>query len=90
MTKVALVGCGRISDRHVEAIEANAGEMTISLVCDKREDRAKMLAEKVGCAWCTDYRTIRGVDVVSVLTPSGLHPRHVCNIVEQTDAPIVL
>lgn len=90
MTKVALVGCGRISARHVDAIAANAGKVKIALVCDKREERAKALAEKVGCEWCTDYRTIRGVDVISVLTPSGLHPRHVCNIAELTDAPMVL
>lgn len=90
MTKVALVGCGRISARHVDAIAANQGKVEIALVCDKREERAKALAEKLGCAWCTDYREIRGVDVVSVLTPSGLHPRHVCNIAELTDAPIVL
>lgn len=90
MTKVALVGCGRISARHVDAIAANPGKVEIALVCDKREERAKALAEKLGCAWCTDYREIKGVDVVSVLTPSGLHPRHVCNIAELTDAPIVL
>ena len=90
MIKVALVGCGRISARHVEAIAANQGKVEIALVCDKREERAKALAEKIGCAWCTDYREIRGADVVSVLTPSGLHPRHVCNIAELTDAPIVL
>lgn len=90
MIKVALVGCGRISARHVDAIAANQGKVEIAVVCDKREDRAKALAEQIGCAWCTDYRTIKGVDVVSVLTPSGLHPRHVCNIAELTDAPNVL
>ncbi len=90
MIKVAFVGCGRISARHVEAIAANQGKVEIALVCDKREERAKALAEKIGCVWCTDYREIRGADVVSVLTPSGLHPRHVCNIAELTDAPIVL
>ena len=90
MVKVALVGCGRISARHVDAIAANTGKVKVALVCDKREERAKALAEKIGCAWCTDYREIKGMDVISVLTPSGLHPRHVCNIAELTDAPIVL
>ena len=90
MVKVALVGCGRISARHVDAIAANTGKVKVVLVCDKREERAKALAEKIGCAWCTDYREIKGMDVISVLTPSGLHPRHVCNIAELTDAPIVL
>ncbi len=90
MVKVALVGCGRISARHVDAIAANASKVRVALVCDKREERAKALAEKIGCDWCKDYREIRGMDVISVLTPSGLHPRHVCNIAELTDAPNVL
>lgn len=90
MVKVALVGCGRISKRHVEAIAANKGKVRIDVVCDKKEERAKALAEQLDCKWCTDYREIKGVDVISVLTPSGLHPRHVCNIAELTDAPIVL
>ena len=70
MVKVALVGCGRISNRHVDAIAANADDVKITLVCDKKEERAKALAEKLGCAWCTDYRDVKDVDVVSVLTPS--------------------
>ena len=90
MVKVALVGCGRISARHVDAIAANTGKVKVALVCDKRQERAKALAEQLGCAWCTDYRQIRGMDAISVLTPSGLHPRHVCNIAELTDAPIVI
>lgn len=90
MVKVALVGCGRISNRHVDAIAANADEVKITLVCDKKEERAKALAEKLGCAWCTDYRDVKDVDVVSVLTPSGLHPRHVCNIAELTPVPTII
>lgn len=90
MVKVALVGCGRISNRHVDAIAANVDQVKITLVCDKKEERAKALAEKLGCAWCTDYRDVKDVDVVSVLTPSGLHPRHVCNIAELTPVPTII
>lgn len=90
MIKVALVGCGRISNRHVDAIAENSENVKIALVCDKKEERAKALAEKLGCDWCTDYREIKDVDVVSVLTPSGLHPRHVCNIAELTPVPTII
>lgn len=90
MLKVALVGCGRISARHVDAIASNKGKVEIALVCDKKEERAKELAAKLGCAWCTDYREIKDVDVVSVLTPSGLHPRHVCDIAELTPVPVII
>ena len=89
MKTVALVGCGRISARHVEAI-TDTQCVKIAMVCDKIEERAKALAEKLGVPYVTDYRLIKGVDVISVLTPSGLHPRHVSNIAELTDAPYIV
>jgi len=89
MKKVALVGCGRISARHVEAI-TDTQCVKIAVVCDKVEARAKALAEKLGVPYVTDYRQIKGVDVISVLTPSGLHPRHVSNIAELTNAPYIV
>jgi UDP-N-acetyl-2-amino-2-deoxyglucuronate dehydrogenase len=89
MKKVALVGCGRISARHVEAI-TDTGCVSLAMVCDKVEERARALADKLGVPYVTDYRQIRGVDVISVLTPSGLHPRHVATIAELTDAPYIV
>ena len=90
MIKVALVGCGRISARHIDAILANKGKVEVALVCDKKEERARALAEKLGCPYLLDYEKITGVDVISILTPSGLHPRHVCNIAELTPAPMII
>ena len=87
--KIALVGCGRIMTRHVEAIAANPG-LAIVLVCDKNEAKAQAAAAQLGVPYATDYRQIRGADVVSVLTPSGLHPRHGCNVAELTDATHVI
>ena len=89
MKKIALVGCGRILARHLEAIAANPG-LEIVLVCDKDAAKARAAAEKLNVPFTTDYRQIRGADVVSVLTPSGLHPRHVSNVAELTDAAYVL
>lgn len=87
--KIALVGCGRISARHVEAISTTEG-VEISMVCDRAEPRAKELAQKLAVPYVTDYRQVKDVDVVSVLTPSGLHPRHVSNIAELTNAPYII
>ena len=91
MKKVGLVGCGRISKRHIEAISATDG-IEIAYVCDKNEEKAKAAAELLGVPYVTDYRELngKGLDVISVLTPSGLHPRHVCNIAELTDAPYIV
>lgn len=87
--KVALVGCGRISKRHVEAISETKG-IEITMVCDIIEERAKALAEKLGLPYVCDYKKIRGVDVISVLTPSGDHPRHAAEIAETSDASYIV
>ncbi len=89
MKKVALVGCGRIMERHIEAIGANPG-IEIALVCDIHEAKAKAAAERLGVPYVTDYGQIRGVDIAAVLTPSGVHPQHAAEIAEQTDTPYIL
>jgi UDP-N-acetyl-2-amino-2-deoxyglucuronate dehydrogenase len=86
---IALVGCGRISQRHIEAIEAAVG-MEIAWVCDSNSDKARQTGEKLSVPWTTDYKTLRDVDVVSVLTPSGLHPRHAAEIAETTNIPNIV
>lgn len=89
MKKIALVGCGRISNRHTEALLATPG-IEIAMVCDIQEDRARTKGEALGVPWCTDYKTIRGMDAIAVLTPSGQHPFHAADIAENTDAPYII
>ncbi|MFA6618539.1 MAG: Gfo/Idh/MocA family oxidoreductase [Candidatus Neomarinimicrobiota bacterium] len=89
MKKIALVGCGRISKRHIEAINDNKN-LEITLVCDIVEEKAKKLAEELNVPYVTDYKKIKGVDIISVLTPSGNHPLHVAEIAENTDAPYII
>lgn len=89
MKKIALVGCGRISKRHIDAISDTQG-VEIVLVCDIIESRARKTAEDLGVPYVTDYRKIKNVDVISVLTPSGNHPQHAAEIAEFTDAPYIV
>ncbi|MDD5766029.1 MAG: Gfo/Idh/MocA family oxidoreductase [Candidatus Marinimicrobia bacterium] len=79
MKNIALIGCGRISKNHFESIAALKDELKLIAVCDILEDRARESGEKYGVDWYTDYDKMlqRGdIDVVSVCTPSGLHPEH--------------
>lgn len=91
MKRIALVGCGRISNRHIEAIGATSG-VEIVYVCDKNKQKAQSASERLAVPFVMDYRELngKGIDVVSVLTPSGLHPRHVSNIAELTDIPFIV
>jgi UDP-N-acetyl-2-amino-2-deoxyglucuronate dehydrogenase len=83
MKRIALVGCGRVSRRHVDAINATPG-VSLQTVCDICEDKAKALAAETGAGFITDYREIRDVDVIGVLTPSGMHPLHAAEAAELT------
>jgi len=89
MKKICIVGCGRISNRHIEAIKETP-EIEISLVCDKDENKAKKTSELLSVPFVTDYRKIKIVDIAAVLTPSGLHPRHAAEIAETTEVPYIL
>lgn len=89
MKNIVLIGCGRISNRHIEAIEEHP-DLQIAVACDKDISKAKAVAERTGARPTTDMFDIDGVDIASVLTPSGMHPRHTIEIAEKTNVPNIV
>lgn len=80
--KFALIGCGRISENHLDAIE-NAPHAELVAVCDILEETAKSVAEKYGCSYYTDIGKMldsESIDVCCILTPSGMHSEHVMTV----------
>ncbi len=76
--RVALVGCGRISKNHFDAI-AKVDGVSVSAVCDTVESRAKAAGESLGVPWFTSYEKMlkeAPCEIVTIATPSGLHPAH--------------
>lgn len=76
MKTIALVGCGRISDRHLKVI-AMMPELKLVGVCDRQEDRARAASDTYQVPAYTDaVEMVKALqpDIVSVLTDSGLHP----------------
>jgi len=76
--RVALVGCGRISQTHFGAIREVDGVELVA-VCDLIEQRARDAGEQNGVPWFTSYpQMLTDVpsDAVAICTPSGLHPQH--------------
>jgi UDP-N-acetyl-2-amino-2-deoxyglucuronate dehydrogenase len=76
--RIGLVGCGRISRNHFEAIARVEG-LTLSAVCDVVADRARAAGEAQGVPSFTSYERMLAeaeLDVVAICTPSGLHPQH--------------
>ena len=73
--KIALVGCGRISKNHFDALRKIDG-LTVSAVCDIVPERAEAAAAQEGVAAYTSYDEMlqrAECDIVTVCTPSGLH-----------------
>lgn len=86
MLKFAVVGCGRIAIRHCDLL---AGGMIkgagLSAVCDIIDDKAEKFGEKYKVPYFTDMNRMmekEDVDIVSVLTPSGMHAEHVVNLAQ--------
>jgi UDP-N-acetyl-2-amino-2-deoxyglucuronate dehydrogenase len=79
----ALVGCGRIVQKHCQSI-AHLKSTRLVAVCDVSVERAREVGEQQKVPWYTDYHEMMAkhpeVDVVSVLTPSGDHARHVIEL----------
>ncbi len=74
--RIALVGCGRISRNHFEAIERVDG-LRMTAVCDNDEERAREAGERLRVPWFRSYEEMLAraeCDLVSICTPSGLHP----------------
>jgi len=79
MLNIGLIGCGRISKNHFEAIDKLENARCIAC-CDIIEERARKASEKYNIPyWTTDYEKMlmnKEIELVSICTPSGLHPEH--------------
>ena len=73
----AIIGCGRIAQRHAEHIRHMA---SLAAVCDVKQQRADDLAARYSCRAYTSIDDLLSaepsVDVVSICTPNGLHAKH--------------
>lgn len=74
MVRYGIVGCGHIAKKHVSAIQADPSAVLVA-VCDTNEERLKEFAVD-GVIGYTDLAEMlkSDIDVVSICTPSGLHP----------------
>ena len=77
MIKFAIVGCGRIAQRHAEHI-SKRGQLVA--VCDIIEDKAQQLATKYGARAYASYDEMltneASIDLIAVCSPNGLHAQH--------------
>lgn len=75
--KFAIIGCGRIAQRHAEHIDVNG---KLIAVCDIDLTKARLIADKYGAIAYQNIDDLLAaqvdVDVVSICSPNGLHAEH--------------
>jgi predicted dehydrogenase len=76
MLRIALVGCGKIADQHVQAVQRVSGSQVVA-VCDREPLMARQLAERFAIDGCYSdtgemLRSARP-DVVHITTPPQSH-----------------
>lgn len=76
--RVAVVGCGRIATKHLNAIRDLKTELYLVAVCDVITELAKKTSQVFDCAYYTDFSALiaaEDLDCVILCTPSGLHAK---------------
>ncbi|HVT29592.1 MAG TPA: Gfo/Idh/MocA family oxidoreductase, partial [Lacipirellulaceae bacterium] len=85
--RVALAGCGKISQKYGECLSDPHRQGRLAAVCDLDRERATQFAEQFGVPWYSSIVEMMesigsGIDVVVVLTPSGAHADNICELAE--------
>ena len=90
--KFSIIGCGRIAKNHIGPINDIDGTKLVGL-CDLRDERVSPLADQERVPKFTNYHQMLDeidTDVVCVLTPSGMHPSHVIDIINKYKKHVIV
>jgi UDP-N-acetyl-2-amino-2-deoxyglucuronate dehydrogenase len=81
--RFAIVGCGRISDRHTDAIAKHHERAELVAVCETDAaalDKAATALQVRGYASLEQLLADSNADIVTLCTPSGLHPHQAVQV----------
>lgn len=88
----ALVGCGRISLKHCEALAKVQGARLVA-VCDLIRDKAELTGRQWSVPWYTSYETMLDEvhpTVVNVCTESGNHAGVAVNVMKKNGCNVIV
>lgn len=83
--RLALVGSGKIAEKHLQAIELYREQLELVAVCDINPDTLQLSIEKTGAKGFTQLEQLlqaSNADVVILCTPSGLHARQAIKVMQ--------
>ena len=82
--KVGVIGCGRISEKHLSAFSDEKVFADLVAVTDIDESKAREKSAKYNVPYYTNYddmlKKYPEIDLIDVLTPSGYHAEHVIDL----------
>jgi UDP-N-acetyl-2-amino-2-deoxyglucuronate dehydrogenase len=76
--RIAVVGCGRISKNHFGSIDVHKDDLELAAVCDTDRGILSVKSSELGVPGYTSLEKMldnEDIDVVSICTPSGIHPQ---------------
>jgi len=81
--KIALVGCGRILDRHLEAFDKHKENLQLVSICDTDQKALKSAVDRMqvkGHRTLDSLLSATEADVIVLCTPSGVHSEQTIKI----------
>ena len=78
--RIAVVGCGRISNNHLKSIEMHKDDLELVAVCESNRDLLATVSQELGVPGFNNMDIMlqeMDLDMVSICTPSGIHPQQV-------------
>ncbi|GAB6146621.1 Gfo/Idh/MocA family protein [Desulfocicer niacini] len=78
--RIAVVGCGRISKNHLKSIEMHKEDLELVAVCESNRDLLATVSQELGVPGFNNMDIMlqeMDLDMVSICTPSGIHPQQV-------------
>ena len=79
ITRIAIIGAGRIGQVHARAVHAHP-QAVLALVCDPSRESAADLGQRHGVPWCLDAAEVFAsddVEAVIIGSPTRFHVEHI-------------
>ncbi len=91
--KVGIIGCGRVSGHHCRSIIQTPGAELVA-VCDLIAEKANAYRDQFGAKAYDNYHRMLSenpqIDVVAIITPSGMHYEHALDIISRYRKHIIV
>lgn len=84
--RLGFLGCGRISQKHFDALEEHKDNIEVVAVCDEVKESADKAAKRMEAKAYNSLDQMLSseqLDVVTVTSPNGMHPAHAMQIADK-------